>query len=85
MSGRTTVETTRGTFTEKVVVPKGEPDNFMTDAELAAKFHGLADAILTPARAASLAAAILSLETAQDVAALTRFAAPPAPVRLAGE
>jgi 2-methylcitrate dehydratase PrpD len=85
MSGRTTVQTARGTFTEKVVVPKGEPDNFMTDAELAAKFHGLADAILTPARAASLAAAILSLETAKDATALTRLAAPPAPVRLAGE
>lgn len=85
MSGRTTVETTRGTFTEKVVVPKGEPGNFMTDAELATKFHGLADAILSPDKAASLAAAILSLETAKDVTALTRFAAPLSTVRLAGE
>jgi 2-methylcitrate dehydratase PrpD len=85
MSGRTTVETARGTFTEKVVVPKGEPDNFMTDTELAAKFHGLADAILSQPKAASLAEAILSLEKAKDVSALTRFAAPVSAVRLAGE
>lgn len=85
MSGRTTVHTARGTFTEKVVVPKGEPDNFMTDAELADKFHGLADAILSPARASGLADAVLSLETAKDVSVLTRFATPRCAVRLAGE
>jgi 2-methylcitrate dehydratase PrpD len=85
MSGRTTVETARGTFSAKVVVPKGEPGNFMTEAELAAKFHGLADAILSPPKAAALAGAILSLETAADVSSLTRLAGPVSAVRLAGE
>jgi len=85
MAGRTTVETARGRFTAKVVVPKGEPGNFMTEAELAAKFHGLVDAILSPARAEALAASILVLDTARDVAALTRLAGPVAAVRLAGE
>lgn len=85
MSGRTTVETARGTFTRKVVVPKGEPDNFMSDAELAAKFHGLADAILSRPKAEQLAEAILALERAKDVTALTRLAGPVNAVRLAGE
>jgi len=85
MAGRTTVETPRGTFSAKVVVPKGEPGNFLTEAELAAKFHGLADAILSAPRAAALAEAVLSLETAADVAALTRFAGPVSALRLAGE
>ena len=85
MSGRTTVETARGTFSAKVVVPKGEPGNFMTEAELAAKFHGLADAILSEPKAAALADAILSLDAAADVASLTRLAAPVSAIRLAGE
>jgi len=85
MAGRTTVETARGSFTAKVVVPKGEPGNFMTEAELAAKFHGLADAILSPARASALAAAVLALDSAPHVASLSRHAGPVAAVRLAGE
>jgi 2-methylcitrate dehydratase PrpD len=85
MSGRTTVETARGTFSAKVVVPKGEPGNFLTEAELAGKFHGLADAILSPPRAAALADAVLSLEAAADVASLTRLAGPVSAIRLAGE
>ena len=85
MAGRTTVETGRGSFSAKVVVPKGEPGNFLTEAELAAKFHGLADAILTPPKAAALAEAILSLEALPDVTELARLAGPVSAVRLAGE
>jgi 2-methylcitrate dehydratase PrpD len=85
MSGRTTVVTGRGTFSTRVVVPKGEPDNFMTDAELAAKFHGLADAILSEPKATALAEIILSIEKAADLAALIRLAGPVNAIRLAGE
>ena len=37
-----------------VEIAKGEPENFLTEAELRAKFHGLADAVLgaRPRRAA---------------------------------
>lgn len=85
MAGKVTVRTAAGEFTRKVVVPKGEPDNFLTDQELAAKFHGLVDEVMGHERAAALAAAVLGLATAADVATVTRLAAPVAALRLAGQ
>ena len=66
-------------------MPKGEPANFLTEAELRAKFAGLTDAVLGAERAARLADAVLAIDTTADVANLMRLAAPLMPARLAGE
>ncbi len=66
-------------------MPKGEPSNFLTEAELRAKFAGLTDAVLGAERAATLADAVLAIDTTADVASLMRLAAPLMPARLAGE
>ena len=68
-----------------VKIPKGEPENFLTEAELRAKFHGLADAVLGADRAALLADAVLGLDRAPDVNGLMRLGAPMVAARLAGE
>ena len=85
MSGKLTVEARGARFSQKVVVPKGEPANFLTEAELRAKFAGLADTVLGADRAARLADAVLSIDTMPDIAPLLRHASPLAPARLAGE
>ncbi len=85
MSGKLTLVARGKTFTRKVVVPKGEPDNFLTEAELKAKFHGLADAVLGHAQAVRFADALLGFETAATIAPILREAIAPAPARLAGE
>jgi 2-methylcitrate dehydratase PrpD len=85
MSGKLTVRARGREFTRFVAVPKGEPGNFLTKAELRAKFHGLADAVLGAERAAQLADAVLGLDRAADVNALMRLGAPLMAARLAGE
>ncbi len=85
MSGKLTIMARGQTFEQKVVVPKGEPSNFLTEAELRAKFAGLTDAVLGAERAAVLAAAVLAIDTTADIASLMRLAAPLMPARLAGE
>ncbi|MGH7042970.1 MAG: MmgE/PrpD family protein, partial [Acetobacteraceae bacterium] len=85
MSGKVTLRARGQTFAKKVVVPKGEPANFLTEAELRGKFHGLADAVLGAERAARLADAVLGVARAGDVSALMRLATPLAATRLAGE
>ena len=66
---RSRIEARGQTFVQKVVVPKGEPANFLTEAELRAKFAGLADAVLGADRAARLADAVLAIDATADVAA----------------
>ncbi|MBX6374453.1 MAG: MmgE/PrpD family protein [Acetobacteraceae bacterium] len=86
MSGKVTLRARGGQeFVRKVVVPKGEPANFLTEAELRAKFHGLCDAVLGKERAAQLADAVLGLERAADVNGMMRLGAPLMAARLAGE
>ena len=63
MSGKLTIAARGESFTQKVVVPKGEPSNFLTEAELRAKFAGLTDAVLGAERAARLADAVLAIDT----------------------
>ena len=50
---------------------KGDPDDPMTDAELAAKFRALASPVIGPDRAAAAEAAIATLESARDIRTLT--------------
>ena len=76
MSGRVTVKARGQTFTHTVIIPKGEPDNFLTEAELRAKFAGLVDSVLGPTRSAALAAAALAIDTSDDVGTLARMSAP---------
>ena len=75
MSGKITIATRDGTLVRKVVVPKGEPDNFLTDPELQAKFASLADPVLGAGRVADLAGMILEFERLPDVSAVLRCGA----------
>ena len=85
MSGKLTIQAREKTFEQKVVVPKGEPANFLSETELRAKFSGLADAVLGADRAEVLAGAVLAIDTTSDVSSLMRLASPVMPARLAGE
>jgi 2-methylcitrate dehydratase PrpD len=85
MSGKITLKARGQTFVKKVVVPKGEPGNFLTEGELRQKFAGLADAVLGAERAGRLADAVLAIDTTPDIASLVRLAAPLMAARLAGE
>ena len=85
MSAKVTIAARGQIFSKKVVVPKGEPSNFLTEAELRAKFAGLTDAVLGAERAARLADSVLAIDTTADVASLMRLAAPLMSARLAGD
>jgi 2-methylcitrate dehydratase PrpD len=85
MSGKLTIEARGQRFEQTVVVPKGEPANFLTKDELRGKFAGLADAVLGSERAAALAGEILALDQTADVSSLMRRTAPLMAARLAGE
>ncbi|MCZ6605490.1 MAG: MmgE/PrpD family protein [Alphaproteobacteria bacterium] len=76
MSGVARVRTPRGEFEKFVAAPKGEPENFVTATELRAKFDGLIGPYLTAGARDDLAAALLALETADDIGALLRMTCP---------
>ena len=67
------VQSSKGSFEEFVAVPKGEPSNFVTAAELRAKFDGLVSPYLETAARDAFADALLDLENAQDISALLRL------------
>jgi 2-methylcitrate dehydratase PrpD len=77
MSGRVTIQARGQTFVKTVIVPKGEPGNFLGEAELRGKFAGLTEAILGPESSAALASALLDIDRTADVFSLTRLAALP--------
>jgi 2-methylcitrate dehydratase PrpD len=85
MSAKLTITARGENYSEKVIVPKGEPTNFLSEVELRAKFAGLTDTVLGAERSARLADAVMRIDTATDVANLMRLAAPLMPARLAGE
>ena len=85
MSGKLTVHAKGQTHVRLVRVAKGEPENFLSEAELRAKFHGLVDAVLGRDRAILLADAVIGLERAPDVGGMLRLGAPMMAARLAGE
>ena len=78
MSGKVTVRARGQVFTKTVVVPKGEPDNFLSEAELKAKFAGLVDSVLGVERSTALANAALAIDTCNDVGSLARMSVPTA-------
>ena len=69
-----------------VVVPKGEPDNFLTEAELNGKFEGLTAPYLSAARRTRLADALLDLDEQASIPAVLELTRPDvADLKLAGE
>lgn len=76
MSGSVRIRTARGAFETYVQVPKGEPENFLSPAELRAKFDGLAGPYLSGRRRDELAGAVLALEHAKDVGVVLRLTRP---------
>ena len=76
MSGKVTVLAAGRRYVKTVVVPKGEPSNFLTEAELRAKFAGLTEAMLGVAGSAALADAVLRIDRTADVSSLARIAEP---------
>lgn len=70
MSGVTRIRTAAGTFETMIVVPKGEPDNFLADAEFRSKFDGLCAPYLGASQARRLADSLLALERANSVQAV---------------
>ena len=84
MSGKLTLRARGQTTTRMVVVPKGEPGNFLSDAELRTKFDSLAAPVLGEDRATRLGDAILHLDEAANVHGMMRLGAPTAGARMAG-
>jgi len=76
MGGSVRLRTRRGVFETHVRVPKGEPANFLTAAELRAKFDGLVAPYLSTRRRDELANALLGLEQVKDVGVLLRLTRP---------
>lgn len=76
MSASVGIATGRGAFETYLRVPKGEPANFLSAAELRAKFDGLAGPYLSARRRDELASAVLAFEKARDVGALLRLTRP---------
>ncbi len=73
MSGAAKIRTTHGEFEKFVTVPKGEPDNFVTPAEVRAKFDALVSPYLSEKKRGALTSALLSLERIDDVSRLLRL------------
>ena len=74
MSASVQITTARGAFQTYVRVPKGEPANFLSAAELRAKFDGLVAPYLPRAHADAFARALLALDDARDIGAVLRLA-----------
>lgn len=84
MSGTLTIIARGQRFSRTVIAPKGEPDNPLSEADLRAKFAGLADCVLGADRSARLADAVLAIDSTADIASLMRLATPLMSARLAG-
>ncbi len=77
MSGLATVRMRSGEILEKmVVIPKGEPDNFLTAEELREKFDGLTGPYLSAERRDRLAEALLEFHQVDDVHAVLALTTP---------
>ena len=60
-------------FRSFVAVPKGEPENFLSAAELRAKFDSLLGPCLAPAAIDRLAEGLDALDDADDIAGVLRL------------
>ena len=73
MAGAARIETANGRFEAFVDVPKGEPANFLSEAEFVAKFNGLCQPYLTEQAAHRLAQGLLSLDQANSISSVMEF------------
>ena len=85
LSAKLTIRARGQTFQRLVIEPKGEPGNFMTDAELSQKYESLAVPVLGDDRARRLAEALLTMDAAASLSAIMRLGAPNIGARLAGD
>ncbi|HLF11866.1 MAG TPA: MmgE/PrpD family protein [Gammaproteobacteria bacterium] len=76
MSAIVRIATAHGAFEKLVIVPRGEPENFMTDAELLAKFDTLAAPYLGFDERSALTAALLALDSTNDIAGVCALSRP---------
>jgi len=76
MSGGARIRTARGSFEQFVRVPKGEPANFLSDAEIRAKFDTLAGPYVAAERRETIAAAVLGVADCTDIGELLRLTRP---------
>ncbi|MGI9569364.1 MAG: MmgE/PrpD family protein, partial [Desulfobulbia bacterium] len=67
LSGVALVRTKHGNYEKFVAVPKGEPDNFLSDQEFQTKFDGLCEPYLGEENTRRLADLILALENSNNV------------------
>ena len=67
MSSVTLIRTAKGVYETIVVVPKGEPENFLADDEFRSKFKGLCAPYLEEDRVERLADSLLALEQANSI------------------
>ena len=58
------------TYERFIEIPRGEPNNFMSDKQFLKKFNGLCAPYMTTTELEALSAKILSLETAATVTAV---------------
>ncbi len=72
---RVAMQTKRGRFQTTVEYPRGNPENPLSDEELAAKFRSLTAGIVGERVSEKLQAAILDLPRARDVSSLTQLLA----------
>jgi 2-methylcitrate dehydratase PrpD len=70
MSGKLSVRARGQEFVKKVVVPRGEPGNFLSGAELSAKFAALSEPSLGSVQTAKLAEAILEFDRLEHASQL---------------
>ena len=85
MAGKLTVRARGQDHVRLIKVAKGEPENFLTEAELRAKFHGLADAVLGARPRRATGGCGRQPGKAADVNGVMRLGAPMMAARLAGE
>jgi 2-methylcitrate dehydratase PrpD len=76
MSAVVRLHTAAGMLEQLVVVPKGEPGNFMAAAELRSKFDGLVAPYLSESRRDELSRRLLALHQEPDVSALLALTRP---------
>jgi 2-methylcitrate dehydratase PrpD len=76
MSAVARVQTKGGQVDKVVVVPRGEPENFPSQAELVAKFDSLAAPYLAPRERASIVDALLEIDTATSIAGVCALLRP---------
>jgi len=67
MAGIVRIKTSRGTFEDRVTIPKGEPDNFMTDTEARAKFDDLVGPYLSENQRNRLVKELSTIDIAASV------------------